>query len=274
MASAEAKILVVDDQPGVRFFLKEVLEGEGFRVLAAESGEAALDHIPGETLDVAIIDLVMKDVGGIEVLKALKQEAPSTAAIVLTAHGSLETAVEALREGAHDYLFKPCKTSRLRESVRTALIKSRREERRLGVLSSLEGYLTRSLEELRDATDLPPAVASEPSHESESEATCSLQKGDLLVDFARHVIKVDGHMVQLSPTEFDVLAYLVSEAPRVVPPEEVAREAQGYDEPWEASETVRYHIYRIRQKIEECTGRRDVVHTVRGVGYTIADREP
>jgi DNA-binding response OmpR family regulator len=81
-------------------------------------------------------------------------------------------------------------------------------------------------------------------------------------------------VVQLSPTEFDVLAYLIEEAPRVVSPEEVAREAQGYEQPWEAAETLRYHIYRIRQKIEESTGRRDVIHTVRGVGYTIGDRGP
>jgi DNA-binding response OmpR family regulator len=273
MADVGARILVVDDQPGVRFFLKEVLEGEGYSVVAADSGETALEHIPGEAFDVAIIDLVMKEVGGIEVLKALKRASPSTAAIVLTAHGSLETAVDALREGAHDYLFKPCKTSRLRKSVRTALTKNRREERRLEVLSNLEGFLTRSLEELREATDEPPATDSAPPRESDGEATHLLEKGDLSVDFARHLIKVDGRVVQLSPTEFDVLAYLISEAPRVVSTEEVAREAQGYEDPWEASETVRYHIYRIRQKIQDCTGRKDVIHTVRGVGYTVADRE-
>lgn len=272
MADVGARILVVDDQSGVRFFLKEVLEGEGYSVVAADSGEAALEHIPAEVFDVAIIDLVMKEVGGIEVLKALKRVTPNTAAIVLTAHGSLETAVEALREGAHDYLFKPCKTSRLRNSVRTALTKTRREERRLEVLSNLEGFLTRSLEELRDATgELPPAD-SVVTQESGAETNHSLEKGDLSVDFARHLIRVDDHVVQLSPTEFDVLAYLIREAPRVVSTEEVAREVQGYEDPWEASETVRYHIYRIRQKIEDCTGRRDVVHTVRGVGYTIADR--
>jgi DNA-binding response OmpR family regulator len=274
MASVEARILVVDDQPGVRFFLKEVLEGEGHHVVTAESGEVALEHIAEQTFDVAVIDLVMKEVSGIDVLRALKRDAPSTAAIVLTAHGSLQTAVEALRQGAHDYLFKPCKTSRLRESVRTALVKSRREERRLRVLSDLEGYLTRGLEELRDSTGEPSAVASRTADDSDTEETHPLQTGDLLVDFARHVIKVGGRVVQLSPTEFDVLAYLIEEAPRVVSPEEVAREAQGYDEPWEAAETVRYHIYRIRQKIEESTGRRDVIHTVRGVGYTIGDRGP
>lgn len=272
MASAEARILVVDDQPGIRFFLEEVLKGEGYQVVTAESGEVALEHIARQTFDVAVIDLVMKEISGMEVLTALKRTAPGTAAIVLTAHGSLETAVEALRHGAHDYLFKPCKTSQLRESVRTALVKSQRDERRLEVLSELEQYLTSSLEQLRTTAGKPPVTAPRPAPESDTEPGRFLQRGDLLVDFARHLIKLGGHVVRLSPTEFDVLAYLAREAPRVVSPEEVACEVQGYEEPWEAAETVRYHIYRIRQKIEECTGRSDVIHTVRGVGYTMGDR--
>jgi DNA-binding response OmpR family regulator len=272
MAGAEARILVVDDQPGIRFFLREVLEGEGFQVVAAESGEIALEHIASQEFDVAVIDLIMKEVDGIEVLTALKRRAPGTAAIVLTAHGSLETAVEALRQGAHDYLFKPCNTSQLRESVRTALMKSRRDERRLEVLSELERHLNSSLEQLRTTEGQQlPLTPSQPARDPDAEPGRILQRGDLLVDFARHVVKLEGHVVSLSPTEFDVLAYLVQEAPRVVSPEEVACEVQGYDEPWAAADTVRYHIYRIRQKIGECTGRSDVIHTVRGVGYTMGD---
>jgi DNA-binding response OmpR family regulator len=273
MASSEASILVVDDQPGVRFFLEEVLTGEGYQVVTAESGEVALEYIADQTFDVAVIDLVMKEVSGIEVLTALTQDAPTTAAIVLTAHGSLETAVEALRQGAHDYLFKPCKTSRLRESVRTALVKSQREERRLRVLSDLEGYLSRSLGKLQSAARVPTAVPPGEAEESDTDDGRFLRHGNLLVDLARHLIELDGQEVRLSATEFDVLAYLVQEAPRVVSPEELACEVQGYDEPWEAAETVRYHIYRIRQKIEESTGRKDVIRTVRGVGYTTSGIE-
>ena len=90
------------------------------------------------------------------------------------------------------------------------------------------------------------------------------------MDFMRHVITLDGHLLELSPTEFDLLAHLVSEAPRVVSPQELVREAQGYEsEPWEARDLVRYHIYRVRRKIKATTGRADVIHTVRGVGYTV-----
>jgi DNA-binding response OmpR family regulator len=274
MMGAEASVLIVDDQPGIRFFLEEVLRGEGYHVVTADSGEVALECIANHTFDLAVIDLVMKEVSGIEVLTALKRSAPSTAAIVLTAHGSLETAVEALRQGAHDYLFKPCKTSQLRESVRTALTKAQREKRRLQVLSELESHLTSSLEQLRPTESTSPTVEQRPARGLDASSSQFLERGDLLVDFARHVVKLGGHVVRLSPTEFDVLAYLVREVPRVVSPEELACEVLGYEEPWEAAETVRYHIYRIRQKIEEAAGRRDVIHTVRGVGYTMGERGP
>ena len=93
----------------------------------------------------------------------------------------------------------------------------------------------------------------------------------MIIDFSRHVITLDGHLLELSPTEFDLLAYLISEAPRVVSPQELVHEVQGYEsEPWEASETVRQHIRRLRQKIKSITGYTDIILTRRGVGYTIS----
>ena len=274
MPGAEATVLVVDDQPGVRFFLEEVLSEDGYVVVAASSGEEALEHIATQRFDAAVIDLIMKEVDGIEVLTALKRRAPDAAAIVLTAHGSLETAVEALRRGAHDYLLKPCKTSQLRETLRAALTKSRRDERRLAVIAELERLLTKSLQELRTTGDASPDVSRTSLAEAEREPERFLQRGDLTVDFARHLVTLDGQELRLSPTEFGVLAHLAKEAPRVVSPEEVACEVQGDDEPWEAADTVRYHIYRIRHKIQERTGRSDIIHTVRGVGYTMGEVDP
>jgi len=271
MAGTKATVLVVDDQPGVRFFLEEALSEDGYSVVAAASGEEALEHITAQRFDAAVIDLIMREVDGIEVLAALKRRAPDTAAIVLTAHGSLETAVEALRQGAHDYLLKPCAPSQLRETLRAALTKSRRDERRLAVIAELERLLTKSLQELRISGDALPDVSRLPLPEVERESERFLQRGDLTVDFARHLVTLNGPELRLSPTEFGVLAHLAKEAPRVVSPEEVACKVQGHDEPWEAADTVRYHIYRIRHKIQERTGRSDIIHTVRGVGYTMGD---
>lgn len=121
----KAMILVVDDEAGVRSSLRIMLKHDGYQVTTADSGEAALECIAAQRFDLALIDLRMKGIGGLEVLSALRQQSPDTAAIVFTAHGSAETAVEALRQGAHDYLFKPCKTDEILESVRTGLLKRR-----------------------------------------------------------------------------------------------------------------------------------------------------
>lgn len=270
MTTPTTRILVVDDEPGIRFFLEETLTRDGHQVVAVESGEAALKQIAAQEFDLALLDLKLKGIGGMEVLAALRRRAPDTAVIVLTAHASLETAVEALRQGAHDYLFKPCKTVQLRESVRTGLIKRRRELRQRGLLAQLERSLTNNLEEIR-ATVVEQPAAPEPDAEPDAQQDRFLQRGGLIVDSMRHVISLDEHLLELSSTEFDLLAYLVSEAPRVVPPKELVREVRGYEtEIWEARDIVRYHVYRIRQKIKETTGRDDVIRTVRGVGYTVS----
>jgi len=263
-----AKILVVDDEESVRFFLEEVLSRDGHQVTAVESGEAALERIAGEQFDLALLDLRMKGVDGIEVLAAFRQRSPDTAVIVLTAHGSLETAVEALRQGAHDYLFKPCKTAELRESVRTGLRKRQREVRQRELLDLLERSLSGHLEEIRAAAGqpaVPPPVAAE----SAEEEGRFLRYGGLIADLMRHVITLDGHLLELSSTEFGLLAYLIGEAPRVVSPQELVREVQEYESnSWEASDAIRSHIYHIRQKME-AAGRSDVIRTVRGVGYAV-----
>ncbi len=265
-----AKILAVDDDAGVRFFLAETLTRDGYHVTAVESGEAALEHIAAQEFDLVLLDLKMKGIGGTEVLAALRQQAPDTSVIVLTGHGSMETAVKALRQGAHDYLFKPCKTVELRESVRTGLLKRQQEMRQRELLTQLERSMSSHLEEIRatvvEQSSSPPPTSLAPM----AEQSRFLQQGKLIVDFMRHVITLDDHLLELSPTEFGLLAYLISEAPRVISPQELVREVQGYEsELWEAREMIRYHVYRIRRKIKKATERTEIIRTVRGVGYTI-----
>jgi DNA-binding response OmpR family regulator len=247
-------ILVVDDEEGIRYFLERFLTREGYQVVTVSSGEAALAQLTSTEFDVVLLDLKMKGIGGLEVLAELRQRWPATSVIILTAHGSLESAVEALRRGAHDYLFKPCKTLDLRESIRGGLIK-RREQLQLRRLP---------------ASPIGPALPAEslggPTHPDRF-----LQHSGLIVDSIRHVITLDGVLLELSPTEFDLLAYLVSEAPRVVPPQELIREVQGYaSDAQEAAETIRSHMYHIRRKMQTATGR-SVIITIRGIGYTLAE---
>jgi DNA-binding response OmpR family regulator len=240
-----ATILVVDDEEGIRYFLERFLTREGYQVVTAPSGEAALARLASTEFDVVLLDLKMKGIDGLDVLADLRQRWPATSVIILTAHASLESAVEALHRGAHDYLFKPCKTLDLRESIRAGLIKH---------------------QEQLQLRRLPANSLSGPDQTGRF-----LQRGGLIVDSIRHVITLDGVLLELSPTEFDLLAHLVSEAPRVVPPQELIREVQGYtSDTQEAAETIRSHIYHIRRKMQTATGR-TVVRTVRSTGYTLVD---
>jgi DNA-binding response OmpR family regulator len=247
-------ILVVDDEEGIRYFLERFLTREGYQVVTAPSGEAALARLASTEFDVVLLDLKMKDIDGLDVLADLRQRWPSTSVIILTAHASLESAVEALRRGAHDYLFKPCKTLDLRESIRAGLIKHQ------------EQLQLRRLPANPMGRETPANSLSGPNQSGRF-----LQRSGLIVDSIRHVITLDGVLLELSPTEFDILAHLVSEAPRVVSPQELIREVQGYtNDAQEAAETIRSHMYHIRRKMQTATGR-TVVRNVRSIGYTLAD---
>lgn len=261
-----AKILIVDDEEAIRCSLEELLTRDGYHVVAVESGESALDEIATQHFDLALLDLRLNGIGGLEVLAALREQSLDTAVIVLTAHGSMETAIKALRQGAHDYLLKPCDTASLRESVRNALLKREREHRQQALLQEVEQSLTASLEEIRSAVVKTPLTAEL----AMAKPAQRLQQGGLVIDLAQHIITLEGHVLELSPTEFDMLVCLVQSAPSVVTPQELVQQVQGYEcDRYEASEIIRHHVHRIRQKAEACGGRSDIIRTVRGVGYAL-----
>jgi len=265
------RILVVDDELNVRYFVEKVLKRDGHQVVAASSGAEALRRIAAEEYDLALIDLRLKDMDGMDVLAALRRRRPRTPAIILTAHASLETAVEALRQGAHDYLFKPCTTVDLRESVRAGLLKRQQDLPPSTLPVDVERPAVDGARDQPSALDTASAAPSASPGESSPDQGRFLQHKSLIVDPIRHVITLDGKLLELSPTEFALLAYLVSEAPRVVSAQELQREIQGYDGAvWEARDVVRSHIYHIRQKTKTATGR-DIIHTVRGVGYSVGE---
>ena len=269
--SETASILVVDDESSIRFFLSEALDRDGYQVTTAQDGYEALEQLRHDHFDLVLLDLRMPGINGMQVLERLHEQSPETAVIVLTAHASLETAVQALRQGAHDYLAKPIKTVELRESVRSGLIKHQRQRRQRDLVTQLETMLTSNLEEIR-AMVLAELVTSQAALEQPSteQHRRFLQWDDLIIDSVRHIATLQDTVLELSPTEFGLLAYLVDEAPRVVPAEELVREVQGYEnQTVDASETVRYHVYRLRQKIRTATGRADLIRTVRGVGYAL-----
>ena len=115
------KILVIDDELFVRDLLFEFLGKQGFKVLLAESGEKALEIAKSTPFQVALIDLKMPGMNGIQTLKKLKKINPRVLPIIMTGYPTMESAVEALKSGACDYVIKPFKLNELRSSIERAL---------------------------------------------------------------------------------------------------------------------------------------------------------
>ena len=107
------RVLVVDDQRNMRATTAMMLRQAGHTVEEAEDGAGALQRLQAETFDVVLTDLRMPGMDGMELLRASRQAAPETEVIVMTGYGTIESAVEAIRSGAHDFLSKPFKESEL-----------------------------------------------------------------------------------------------------------------------------------------------------------------
>ena len=114
------RVLLIDDEVGYVYVLSKRLSKRGFEVGKASSGSEAFQILRQRSFDVAILDLKMTDMDGIEVLKVLKKMAPELVVIMLTGHGSAKAAHEGIRLGAYDYLTKPCETEELIKKIMEA----------------------------------------------------------------------------------------------------------------------------------------------------------
>ncbi|MBN2125342.1 MAG: sigma-54-dependent Fis family transcriptional regulator [Deltaproteobacteria bacterium] len=120
-------ILVVDDERSMREFLEILLTREGYRVSLAASGEDAYDILGQGKFDLVITDIKMKDIDGIDVLKRAKEISPETMVVLISAFATAETAVEAMKEGAYDYIPKPFKVGEFKKVIRDAILSKRPE---------------------------------------------------------------------------------------------------------------------------------------------------
>jgi two-component system alkaline phosphatase synthesis response regulator PhoP len=233
--------------------VRELLRRAGYKAIAVASGEEALELVQSQPVDLALIDLVMPGIGGIELMRRLQEAAPDTVLIVLTARGSMETAIEALRLGAYDYLTKPCDDRLLIRCIETGLGKRREELHR----RQLVGTLSAAALALAGEEAIPASTSA---------ADETIRVGDLTVDIADHTATLAGRTLDLTPTEFDLLVVLARNAGRALSHSELVHAIRGYKaEDWEAQEIARYHIHGLRAKL----GNADYVKTVRGVGYRL-----
>ncbi|NLF78091.1 MAG: response regulator, partial [Chloroflexi bacterium] len=117
----DAYILVVDDEGAIRYSISKTLQRVGYQVHTAASGEEALEMMQRQNYDVVLTDIRMPGLTGVELLARIKEQAPDAVVILLTGYASLETAIESLRLGAHDYLVKPSSSQDIRQSVAQGL---------------------------------------------------------------------------------------------------------------------------------------------------------
>jgi DNA-binding response OmpR family regulator len=233
------RTLVVDDEERIRFFLKETLERVGHTVTTVASGEAALDCLQDTAFDLAILDLRLGGpIDGQRVLEAIRWRWPATVVIMLTAHGSLESAVDAIQEGVDGYLLKPVRPAEVRRAVDEAFYRRQK---------LLEAEQRASGEHL-------------------------LQRGPFSIDLERHEATFEGRSLDLSPRDFNLLVHLMQNAPQVVGPKELVRVVRQYepDHMHEAREIIKWYIHRLRQKVEPDPSNPRYILNVRGVGYRFA----
>jgi len=223
---ATARVLVVDDEQGIIDLVSMALRYEGLSVSAADSGRAALASINERRPDLLILDVMMPDLNGFEIMQRIATDEPRIPVIFLTARQDLDDKRQGFALGADDYLTKPFSVEELMFRVRALL---RRTADRTG-------------------------------------PTTVLQFEDLVLDAERHEATRSGELLDLTPTEFRLLQYLLLNSERVV------SKTQILDRVWESDferdeNVVETFVSTLRRKIE--TNGPRLIQTVRGVGYRL-----
>ena len=114
-------ILIADDEPGIRSSLQKLLEFEGYRVVLAEDGQRALAILRDRAVDLVLLDIKMPGLDGLEVLSQVHRDQPQLPVVIISGHGSIQTAVEATRLGAYDFIEKPIDADRMLLVIRNGL---------------------------------------------------------------------------------------------------------------------------------------------------------
>ena len=228
MSNAELRILVIDDERAIRRFLRASLTAHGYTVLEAVSGHEGLTSVTTHRPDLIILDLGLPDINGFEVTKRLR-EWTQTPVIILSVQDQEADKVAALDAGADDYLTKPFGVSELMARIRVAL---------------------------RHATQ--SVTSAEPVFTS----------GILTVDLPHRKVTVNDEIIQLTPTEYDLLKLFVNHAGRVLTHQYILRQVWGLGYGQDLH-LLRVNISNLRRKIEPNPNRPTFILTEPGVGYRL-----
>ena len=229
-AGEQHRILVVDDEEYLTDLLSTSLRFQGFEVVCAWSGFDALSAVASFAPDLILLDVMMPDIDGIEVCRRLRDSGNSVPVIFLTARDTKADLLSGFAIGGDDYITKPF---------------------------SLEEVVVR----IR-------AVLKRSSTGGEDEEI--LTYADLLMNEATHVVTRGGKEIDLSPTEWRLLRYLMVNAERVLSKQQILSYVWSYDFGGEVGSVETYISY-LRKKID--SGRDPLIQTIRGVGYTLRSRK-
>jgi two-component system KDP operon response regulator KdpE len=219
-------ILLIDDEPQIRRVLRASLTAQGANVLDVASGEEALELLREQTVDLILLDLNMPGMGGLETCRGIRS-GWDVPIIILSVREADTDKVEALDAGADDYVSKPFSFDELMARIRAALRRS--------------GF----------ATDTTPRQISVPGLE---------------INFELRRVVAGGRLVRLTPTEFDILRYLISQANKPVPHRRLLQAIWG-PEYGDQIEYLRVFINQLRKKIESSAGKPAFILTEPRVGY-------
>lgn len=220
-------VLVVDDEKALRDFVRRNLEVRHFRVLTAANGLEALAAFDGERVDLVILDIMMPHLDGMETTRRIR-ESSTVPIIILTALGEETEKVQAFDLGADDYLTKPFGVGELLGRIKAVLRRTHWAE---------------------------PA-----------EAEGLLERGEIRVDLASHQVTVRGTPISLTPTEFNLLIYMMRNPGKVLPHRAVLQHVWGNEYGHEA-EYLRVYMGRLRRKIETDPLNPRYLITEHGIGY-------
>ena len=250
-----AKILIVDDDAGVRESLEELLRLEDYQADSSDSGEDALEAL-AEGFDLVLLDIKMPGIDGVEVMHEIRKYHPDTRIIIITGYGSLESAIDAIRSGAQDYMLKPYTADDILLSINKALSEKESRTRKEILIEQLES----SLDQLKDVEgirteELPPR------------RVVNLPRG-ITVDLERREMWRGADRGRLTPTESKLLSIFLENRGRVMNHQEIVFLVQGFEIlEWEAPEVLRPMISRLRKKLALFPGVEEWVSNVRGTGY-------
>lgn len=225
------RILVVDDEERMVRFIRLNLEQDGFRVFEAYSGTQAIDKLRTSLPDLILLDVMMPDIDGFEVLQTIRTIS-SVPVIMLTAKAEEDDRVLGLELGADDYITKPFSPRELVSRVRAVLRRTEIAEEGIHGLIEVDDRFQ--------------------------------------IDFDRHEVWVDGKLVKLRPTEYRLLYHLVQNAGWVLSHDQILTNVWGYeyrDQP----HYVRLYINYLRKKLEEDPSNPKYILTERGIGYRFVD---